>query len=87
MSKSRRWLAPALLLFAIVLIGTGITGMLGVSYMQHPSWTLVILPPVEMVLGCALLIFPLLRRLARESADQEESDRRAAGSSHPPQAS
>lgn len=62
----RRWMGPLLLLIAVLLISTGITGILRVSYIQHPSWLLVILPPAEVVLGTILLLVPLLRRLSKE---------------------
>ena len=62
----RRWLGPLLLFLAVLLISTGITGILRVSYLQHPSWWLVILPPAEVVIGTILLLVPLLRRLAKE---------------------
>jgi uncharacterized membrane protein HdeD (DUF308 family) len=62
----RRWLGPFLLFLAVMLIATGITGILRVSYLQHPSWWLVILPPVEVVGGTILLLVPLLRRLSKE---------------------
>lgn len=78
MSRRRRWVLPALLLLGVFMMGAGITEMLRVAYIQHPSWAQVILPPVGVLLGCLFLLVPLLRRLARESADQEESDRKAA---------
>ena len=62
----RRWLGPLLLFVAVMLIATGITEILRVSYNQHPSWWLVILPPVEVVAGTILLLVPLLRRLMKE---------------------
>jgi uncharacterized membrane protein HdeD (DUF308 family) len=62
----RRWMGPLLLLIAVLLISTGIMGILRVSYLQHPSWLLVILPPVEVVIGTILLLVPLLRRLSKE---------------------
>lgn len=62
----RRWLGPLLLFVAVMLIATGITTILRVSYIQHPSWLLVILPPVEVVVGTILLLVPLLRRLMKE---------------------
>lgn len=77
--SERRQLALTLLLVAVVLIGGGIAGMLRVSYIQHPSWTVVILPVVVVLLGCLLLLIPVLGRLSREANEQEDSDRRAAG--------
>ncbi len=62
----RRWQGPLLLLLAVLLVGTGIIGILSVSYLQHPSWLLVILPPAEVVVGTVLLLVPLLRRLSKE---------------------
>lgn len=62
----RLWLGPFLLFLAVILIATGITGILRVSYIQHPSWLLVILPPAEVVCGTILLLVPLLRRLMKE---------------------
>ena len=62
----RRWLGPLLLFIAVMLIATGITEILRVSFVQHPSWLLVILPPVEVVAGTILLLVPLLRRLMKE---------------------
>ncbi len=62
----RRWLGPFLLFLAVMLIATGITGILRVSYLRHPSWWLVILPPAEVVGGTILLLVPLLRRLSNE---------------------
>jgi membrane protein CcdC involved in cytochrome C biogenesis len=62
----RRWTGPLLLLIAVLLISTGITFILRVSYVQHPSWLAVILPPVEVVVGTILLLVPLLRRLSKE---------------------
>lgn len=62
----RRWVGPFLLFLAVMLIATGITSILRVSYIQHPSWLLVILPPVEVVIGTILLLVPLLRRLMNE---------------------
>lgn len=73
------WKGPALiLLIAVLLIATGIIGILRVSYIQHPSWWLVILPPVEVICGTVLLLVPLLRRLMREAAEDEEAERRDA---------
>jgi hypothetical protein len=77
--SERRWVGPALLLAAVALIGIGIAGMLRVSYIQRPSWAMLILPIVVALAGCAMLLIPLLRRLSREDAEQEEADRRAAG--------
>lgn len=85
MSKQPRWLAPALILAGVALMGVGIAEMLRVSYVQHPSWTMVIVPPVGVLIGCVMLLYPLLSRLARDSAAQEESDRRAAEGGSPPQ--
>jgi hypothetical protein len=79
-----RWVAPALLLLGVVLMGSGITGMLRAAYIQHPSWALVILPPGEMLIGCLFLLIPLLRRLSQESAAQEEADRKAFPQGGPP---
>jgi uncharacterized membrane protein HdeD (DUF308 family) len=62
----RRWLGSFLLFLAVLLIATGIIGILRVSYLQHPNWWLVILPPAEVVSGTVLLLVPLLRRLAKE---------------------
>ncbi|MDE3137125.1 MAG: hypothetical protein KGL59_11160 [Acidobacteriota bacterium] len=61
-----RWLGPLLLFLAVILIATGITGILRVSYIQHPTWLQVILPPAEVVGGTILLLVPLLRRLSKE---------------------
>ncbi len=57
---------PLLLLAAVLLIATGITGILRVSYLERPGWLLVILPPAAVVLGTILLLAPLLRRLSKE---------------------
>jgi hypothetical protein len=62
----RRWLGPFLLFLSVILVSTGILGILRVSYLKHPSWLLVILPPVEVVIGTILLLVPLLGRLAKE---------------------
>jgi uncharacterized membrane-anchored protein len=62
----RRWLGTFLLFLAVLMIAMGITGILRVSYLQHPSWLLVVLPPVEVVGGTILLLVPLLRRLRNE---------------------
>ncbi|HVB99423.1 MAG TPA: hypothetical protein VNJ12_08875 [Candidatus Dormibacteraeota bacterium] len=72
MSELRRWTGPALFMIGVLLFGVGIAGMLRVSYIQHPSWTLVILPPVGTLAGCALLLFPLLRRLSSEAGKEDE---------------
>jgi hypothetical protein len=61
-----RWLGSFLLFLAVLMIATGITGILRVSYIQHPSWLQVILPPAGVVLGTILLLVPLLRRLMKE---------------------
>lgn len=81
--SERRWLGPTLLLLSVFMIGTGIAGMLRVAYIQRPSWLLVILPIVEVLIGCFLLLVPLLRRLSREADEQDEADRHAAGRSGP----
>jgi uncharacterized membrane protein len=86
MSKAAtpRWFGPAfLLLIAVLLIGTGIIGILRVSYIQHPHWIYVILPPIEVILGTVLLLVPLLRRLMHEAAEDEAAERRDAAQ-HPP---
>lgn len=62
----RRWLGPFLLFLSVILVSTGILGILRVSFLPHPSWLLVILPPVEVVIGTVLLLVPLLGRLAKE---------------------
>jgi hypothetical protein len=78
-----RWTILAAPLAGVALLGAGIAAMLRISYVQHPSWILVILPPVGAVLGSLLLIVPLLRRISREDAAVEESDRRFGD--HPPE--
>lgn len=76
-ASRRPWQVPALLLLvAVVLIGTGIIGIFRVSYLQHPSWLWVIVPPIEVICGTVLLMVPLLRRLMREAAEDEEAERR-----------
>ena len=62
----RRWLGPLLLFAAVLLISAGIIGILLISYSQHPSWLVVIVPPAAVVAGTILLLAPLLRRLSRE---------------------
>ncbi|HVB34463.1 MAG TPA: hypothetical protein VNJ52_08855 [Patescibacteria group bacterium] len=70
--SEHRWIGPALLFVGVLLMATGIAEMLRVSYIQHPGWTVVILPPVQVLLGCAFLLFPLLRRLSREAAADDD---------------
>ncbi len=65
-NAQHRWSGPLLLLVAVLLIGTGIIGILRVSFLHHPTWLLVILPPIEVVAGTVLLLVPLLRRLSKE---------------------
>ena len=81
--SERRWVGPTLLLLAVFLMGTGIAGMLRVAYIQRPSWILVILPIGEVLIGCLLLLIPLLRRLSREADEQDEADRRTAEGNRP----
>jgi hypothetical protein len=67
----RRWLGPAILLAGVALIGLGVIGILRVSLSASVSWLAVILPVVAVVAGTVLLFIPLLRRLARESAEDD----------------
>jgi glucose dehydrogenase len=83
-AASRRWTGTALLLFAVVLIGTGIIGIFRVSYIQHPRWIYVILPPIEVIFGTVLLLVPLLRRLMHEADEDEAAERRDAAQYPPP---
>ncbi|HEV2386178.1 MAG TPA: hypothetical protein VGS20_02880 [Candidatus Acidoferrales bacterium] len=69
--KPRKWLGPALLLAGVALVGTGAMGILRVSLSSSSNWLAVILPTLEVLAGTVLLFIPLLRRLAREAAEDD----------------
>jgi hypothetical protein len=70
-----RLITGALVLAGVILIGSGIEGILASDFTRPTGWLVIALAPAEIVLGAVLLFVPLYRRLARDSdAEPGEKD-------------